>query len=254
VSEEYEHAFDPRDPNGRGVRRVESLEALNEMFEKGLSAGDFKTGDLQFRMFFGKNAEASDPKKSKEEAWAYARGLEFQVTSVASSQALKYLEKQVGMPAQPVLGPVQQNCEEHATLNSSVSIPCPNGVLATAKDVRTVAFTLGRVSVNATARAGLGAGGTGDEGAGGPTFPSFDIPTIDIPEITIPPQGGGGGNTYVVGGGLPNGKMRLKINWSSVRIKPWKPADMAKGFFAAALAAGLVLMIRRRLRAAAGGA
>ncbi len=253
--DQYEHAFDPRDPNGRGVRRIASLEKLNEMFQKGLGAGDFQTGDLMFRMYFGKNAAASKPKDSKEEAWAYARGLEIQVTSVPTSAGLAYLEKQVGMPAQPVLGPIQQNCEERATISSQLTLPCPNGVLATAKDLRTVSLTLGRVSANATARAGLGNGGGLDDGSGtgAPGFPSFDIPSFDIPSFDIPSGGSGGGNTYVVGG-LPAGKMQMKINWSSMRIKPWKPADMAKGLFAAALAAGLVLIIRRRLRAAAGGA
>jgi hypothetical protein len=242
--EAFEDAF--ADTNANGVRRVESLDALNEMFEKGLGSGDMSTGDLGIRMVFGKHG-SSKITDAGQVASAVANGLEFQVTTAAPVKALGMFAS----AAKPVLEPIDKQCSEAPTLGAQAALPCPNGAIDKASTLRTVSFTLGHVAVSAVARPGSGLGGGGGTGGGGtggtPPFPAINIPTVNIPSFNIP--SGGGNNTYVVGGGIGPGALRLKINWASVRLKPWKPMDMAKGFFATGLAIGLGLLIRRRLRA-----
>lgn len=240
-AEAFEDAF--LDTNANGVRRVDSMEQLNKMFEVGLGSGNMSTGDLGIRMHFGQHGNKAIT-DAGEVATAVANGLEFQVTTAAAV-------KQLGMfasAAKPVIGPADQACNQAPTLGSTAAIPCPSGVIDKASTLRTVAFTLGRVSVQAVARPGTP---TGDVGGTPPVAgtPPFNIPSFNIPSFNIPAGGGGGGNTYVVGGGVGAGPLKLKVDWASVRVKPWKPKDMTKGFFAAALGAGLLGLIRRRLTA-----
>jgi hypothetical protein len=195
-------------------------------------------------MHFGTNgfAKVGD---AGEVAQAVANGLEFEITTAAPVRALGMFAS----AAKPVITPLDEQCNSAPTLGSQAAIPCPGGVIDKASTLRTVAFTLGHVSVSAVARPGAGTvGGGGTNGPTTPPFPSFDIPRVNIPTFTIPPGGSGGGGTYYVGGGIGPGALKLKINWASVRLKPWKPMDMAKGFFATGLAIGLGALIRRRMR------
>jgi hypothetical protein len=248
-AEAFEDSF--TDTNANGVRRVKSLDALNEMFAKGLGSGSMSTGDLGLRMIFGKGGSATVTQNGQQAA-ANAAGLEFEVTTAAQTHVLGMFANS----AQPVVAPLDKECQDNVPSGINLpngssetfpeAIPCPNGIVDKAATLRSVRFTLGRVAVSAVARPGSGAVDLG--GTTTPGSPSFNIPSVSIPSFNIPAQSGGG-NNYVVGGGIGSGPLRLRVNWASVRIKPWKPLDMTKGILGAALLLGLVVLVRRRLRA-----
>ncbi len=233
--------------NGRGVRYVNSDE-LNAFFASGGGLGE--TG---IRMYFG-----GDPKKGTDfgrneileggqVAKAFARGLNIEVTTAVPSRYLG----EAAMYAKDGLDAADKQCadaEKEINQRGDVALVCPGGAAGFAKQVRTVALTFGRVRAEAIARPGFPPPpADDDDGPLIPQIPTINIPTITIPEITIPAQTGGGGQTVVVGGGIGPGKLRLKVNWSTIRLKPWAPKDMAKAVLSGGFALSLAGLVRRRL-------
>jgi hypothetical protein len=277
----FEEYFEKQeDPNAGGVRKVKSIEKLNEMFESGLGDpknGGLATGDIGLRLHLGNEAKAT-VSEGGQLVEAHARGLEFEVRTAIPSGIIGDVADQ---NAAAIADADKQCTEGQGNVHDATSeahnraqetydgasppsplpkptvvfpeappaeAPCPGGAISAARAARTIHLTLGSVGVSASARPGLGlGGGVGEEGGGGPAFPSFDIPPVNIPSFNIP-SGGGGNNVIVNGGGLGSGRLRLVVDWSSIRLKPWPPMDMAKAIFTGALVLGFAMLLRRRLR------
>jgi hypothetical protein len=128
---------------------------------------------------------------------------------------------------------------------------CP---VAGLRQVRELNVTLGVSQAAAIARPNIvvpptdTGGGTGG-GLGGVVPPPIDGGGLGG---VVPPVTSGGGQTVVGGGGLGAGSYRLKIDWSSFKIKPLPAGDLAKAVLAGGIFAGMALLIRRRLRFAQG--
>jgi hypothetical protein len=125
------------------------------------------------------------------------------------------------------------------------TVGCPMPAI---RQVRDLNLTLGTAVANAVARPAEAFNGGGGGGGGGPVVPPFPGTGPITPPFVGP--GGGTSNPPIVvgGGGLGAGKYALKFDWKSFRLKPWKAKDMAKGFVAAGVLAGMFLLVRRRLR------
>ncbi len=246
-----------RDPNARGVRKVKTLDQLNDAFAslaKALNVAeigiDLRVGTHQ------ENAAVKTPAISS----AAARGLVLELRTTAASQVLtdmaandsvKGLVQVVDGACAPVADTLGG---QNIPVKPPVPIPreCATGAQQSASAVRTIKLALGQVRATSQAVLGTGLGG-GDPGeidTGGdtPDFPSFEIPSFDIPTFDIPAGGGGGGQNVFLQSGLQAGPLKLRVDWASVGLKPWAPKDMAKGFFTAGLIAGVWALIRRRLR------
>ncbi len=189
-----------------------------------------------------------------QEAKAVAEGIDLEITTLTGVQFIPTSQAEgdlVDMLDHCLDGEIPDAVKENPAYGQVINrTGCPIPGL---RALRTLNITLGVAQAAAVARPGVVLGG-GDTGG--------DIPPIDLPPIDLPPIGGGpiidpglgtgGGPVTVVGGGLGAGKYALKINWSSFRIRPWDAGDMAKGFLVGGIVAGIVLLIRRRLRFGAG--
>ncbi|HVL88901.1 MAG TPA: hypothetical protein VM841_01570 [Actinomycetota bacterium] len=246
-----------QDPNARGVRQVEQAEKLNELFaslEKALGVKDL---GVTLRVGTDRdNAAHVDP--SDYSAAAVARGLvlEFRtaVTSqvldeIAGNQSLQGLIQVVDGGCGAVAGPAGQHLPPLPPPASAIGVPaaCGTGAIQSGQTMRTLRIAFGQVRTASKAVPGdADFGGGDDDDTGIPPFPEMpviDIPEIEIPEFNIPP---GGGNTTVIAG-LQGGPLKMRIDWGSMGIKPWKPRDMAKGFLSGGMALGLWALVRRRL-------
>lgn len=189
-----------------------------------------------------------------QEAKAVAEGIDIEITTLIGAQFIPRSAEEgdfIDMLDHCLDGQIPDSVKDNAayeTLNSRAGCPIP-GLRA----VRTLNVTLGVAQAGAVARPGFefGDGGGGDDGG------LIDVPPIGGPigggPIIGGDTGGGGGPVTVVGGGgLGAGKYALKIDWSSLRIRPWKAKDMAKGILVGGIVGGMVLLIRRRLRFGAG--
>lgn len=113
--------------------------------------------------------------------------------------------------------------------------------------LRRLEIKLGTARSAAIARPGFGIPPI--DGDTGPTIPEINIPEVNIPEITIPSFPAGGGQTIqqVINQGIQEGRWKVKLDWSSFKIKPWAAGDMAKGIFTGGMLGMVGWLGRRRL-------
>lgn len=240
--ESFREAFE--DPNARGVRKIETLDRLNEAFAA--IAQGLGTKDLGIRVYFATQKDnVAAVSSTGDEAGALARGIVFELRTTAVGE-------KVGQAGEAGQGLVEAGDQACGQLNSGIpeqlnapSVPCPSGVFNTARAPRVVRLTLGQVSASAKAIPAFVLPPLVEDT--GPTLPDITTPDLGAPPVVEPPQPAGG--TTILQSGIRSGPLKLKIDWSSIRLKPWKPKDMAKGLFAGALGAGMVWAVRRRLRA-----
>ncbi|MGH2830191.1 MAG: hypothetical protein ACRDJM_06885 [Actinomycetota bacterium] len=251
------------DPNARGVREVKTLDQLNDALAT--LGQTLQVGDIGLTLRVGTEAEnkalieESNPKGTVT-ATANARGLMLELRTTAASNALTQAAGNTGV--QTLVQTLDGACAAVAEGTNDVPPPpppanavavpaaCATGAMQTGQAVRVLRLGLGQVKAAAKAVLGIGPG-AGDPGDGEdtPEFPTIEIPTFEIPSFEFP-SGGAGGNTYIVEGGLRSGPLSLKIDWASLRIEPWRPKDLAKGFFVGGVVAGMIMLMRRRLRMA----
>lgn len=253
--DEGEHAI--ADPNARGVRKIQTLDRLNEAF-KGLSDA-LGVKDLGLSLRAGTDEENSVFVDSTgEEAIAAARGLVLELRTTGTSEFI--LDKIAGNDSfKQLISGADEQCQKVADVPKpgplaspppqlgAVAVPpqCGSAAVDSATTGRTLRLALGHVK--AVAKASVLTGLPGGEGDEGTQVPTITIPEIKIPSFNIPPGGGGGNTTVVQGGGLQAGPLKLKVHWSSISLKPWKAKDMAKGFFSGGMVVGIVALVRRRL-------
>jgi hypothetical protein len=129
---------------------------------------------------------------------------------------------------------------------------CP---VAGLRAIREVNLTLGIAQASAVARPATVAPPEGETGGppAPPTVPG-PVPPVPLPTGPLPglPQVGIGTTVVGGGGGLGPGRYALKIDWSSLRVRPLPPKDMAKAVASGAIVAGAALLVRRRLRLSSG--
>ena len=244
------------DPNARGIRQIEQAERLNELFA---SLGDALGTDIGITLRVATEKEnAGVVDKADYSAAAVARGLvlEFRTSvattvldEIAGNESLRSLIQVVDGGCAAVAGPAGEQLPPIPPPASAVGVPaaCATGALQAGQTQRTLRIAFGQVRAASKAVPGGGDFG-GDDDTGIPPFPEFpviDIPEIEIPEFNIP--AGGGGNTTVVSG-LQGGPLKLRIDWSSMGIKPWEPKDLAKGLLSGGMGLGVWALVRRRLR------
>ncbi|HVL32318.1 MAG TPA: hypothetical protein VM600_01920 [Actinomycetota bacterium] len=199
-------------------------------------------------------------KDAGQVAKAVAEGLDVELWTITTSQAINDGERRIaGTPAATILSSVDQDKESPGIqLSAPGAAGSATGTqtipVDTIGSVRRVHLTLGVARAAATARpsGGIAAGTTAPgigapEGAdvGGVSFGSSDAPAL--PEGAAPAPESGGPTTTL---GIGNGPLALRIDWASVRVKPWPPGDMAKAISLLAIASGLWLLARRRLTGA----
>lgn len=192
-------------------------------------------------------------------AKAVAEGLDIDIFTITTSQIVDDASRRIaGTPAQAILDEVDQDHDSPGIQISPGPLSDRTGTVTiptdTIRSVRRVNLTLGVARAAATARPlpaiSVPSGGDGSSGAGGGvvvpppssggSFGSF-VPPVSGPQ---PPTAPG---TTIIQSGL-RGPLRVRIDWDSVRIKPWPPGDMAKAIFVGAIFAGMAWLIRRRLR------
>lgn len=270
--------LDPRNPQGnKGLQSVNELEALNEQFEEpiwSVVSGGAVNYAIGVRIHAGSEHESpsrsrrtTDPKedphrnyadasKDGEVAKAVAEGLDIEVYTITFSQAFDDGEERIkGTPAAQILREIDQDDESSGV---QVTAPGPLGEqtgeqtipIDTVRSVRRAHMTFGVARAQAVARA---------TGAGlAPVAPLDNVgalPPGGAPLGTEPLPGGPGeagaapGGAAGTGGGVGlGGTMKLRLNWASFKVAPWKPGDMAKGIGAGAIIGGAWVLARRRLR------
>lgn len=246
-----------RDPNAGGVRTIDEAGRLNELFaslDKALGV------ELGVRLRIGTDKEnGAFVDKADYSAAAVARGLVLEIKTSATTQVLDQIAGNESLRS--VIQVVDTGCAAVAGQTgalpqapppaNAVAVPaaCATGAVQAGQAQRVLRIALGQVRAASKAVPGGDAGfGGGDDDVDAPPAPEF--PVIDIPEFEIPefPAGGGGGDTYVTGGGIGDGPLNINIDWSSIDIEPWRPKDLAKGFASGGIGVGLWALVRRRLR------
>jgi hypothetical protein len=188
-----------------------------------------------------------------EEARAVAEGLDIDIMRFSAGGVIpanEDLDRCFDLYDQPPLSEIPTttgNAELDIVAGTVAS--CPVGKL---RSVRSFNLTLGAVTAGAIARPA-------------PPLPPIDTGGDTGGGIGVGPIGGGNvgggivdtgtggsGPVSIVGGGLQAGKFALKIDWDSFSIKPWKAGDLAKASFVGLIFAGVVWLLRRRLRFGAG--
>lgn len=174
-----------------------------------------------------------------QEATAVAEGIEVEIFTITTTQVLEDAMSKTG--AGKALADLNRSLEQ----NGAPTIP-----VATVKSVRRLQLTLGVAQASAVARPCEGCTPPEDEVEGTQFFeiPEINIPEITIPEFTIPEFPSGGGGTTIVNQGFRNGTLAVKVNWASMRLKPWPAKDMAKGILSGGIIGAMVFLVRRRLR------
>ena len=265
--------LDPRDPQGTdGLQHVEEIEQLNEFFSKPVwyemtdGAVDYMVG---VRIHAGSRHEdesrsrrtsepPDDPERNYaakrergESTRAVAEALDVEIWTVTLTQAYDDAERRIGdTPGGDLIDQIDEDDEAPgiqvsgpgplATQTGQQTIP-----IQTVRSIRRVHLALGIARANSVARTLTGTG-FDPVGGGGPGAAPTDgglgtgAPAPDLgPGVT----GGVPGSTTT---GL-TGPFSLKFDWSSFRIRPWAPYDMAKGIFIAGMIAGLWWLAKRRL-------
>ncbi len=188
-------------------------------------------------------------KDQGQEAKAVAEGLDIDILTLTASQVIPPNEDLETCLEGRIPVELYDN-EQFGTLYGTVKdqVGCP---IAGLRSVRELNLTFGVAQAGAVARpAFLPPEGGGDGGGLGGIIPPITPPIGDGSVIGGGTGDGGGGVQVIGGGGLGSGKYRLKIDWKSLKIKPWAAKDLAKALFAGAIVAGMVWLIRRRLRQA----
>ena len=184
-------------------------------------------------------------KDQGQEAKAVAEGLDIDILTLTASQVIPPNEDLETCLEGRIPAALYDN-EQFGTLYGAVKdqVGCP---IAGLRSIRELNLTFGVAQAGAVARPGfLPSEGGGDGGGLGGIIPPITPPIG--PGTDIGGGAGGGGVQVIGGGGLGSGKYGLKIDWKSLKIKPWPAKDLAKALFAGAIIAGMVLLIRRRLR------
>lgn len=233
------------------------------------------------RKFEGKpvtprHQEAPDLDRGAQ-AKAVAEGLDIDLWTVTTSQFVPD-DRQID---EATLGLARQIDEDAATPGIQITVPNPACTPVTGEDqpclppvgtivagqpvqawplgqvtvgveairtIRRVNPTLGVAVASATARPAVFVeAGAAPEAPLAPTIPEIEIPAVQVPQITIPEAPPGEPGTVVVTGG-PTGPFRIKVHWSSFRLKPWPAGDLAKGLLSGGIIGGVVWLGRRRLR------
>jgi len=184
-----------------------------------------------------------------QEAQAVAEGIDIEILSLTAAQAIPPNADLDSCFDNRIPDAVRDNDvtgEIYSTIKDQAG--CPIGTL---RSVRELNFTFGVAQAGAVARPNIVIPPF-DSGGGGGILPPVDIPPIGPGDLTGGGTGtGGSGVTVVGGGGLGAGKYGLKLDWKSFKIRPWPAKDMAKAVLSAGIIAGMVLLIRKRLRTAA---
>ena len=123
------------------------------------------------------------------------------------------------------------------------------------RTMRRINVTFGVAAATAIARPAPPAFGPGttppapvppqDQGSD-PTFTDVNIPDVGS-DVNLPATPAGPPGTVIIRGDL-SGPLKIKINWSRFQLKPWKPADQAKGFLGGGIIGGVWVLLRRRLK------
>jgi hypothetical protein len=178
-----------------------------------------------------------------QEAKAVAEGINIDILTLTATQAIPPNEDLENCLSGQLPGAIVDS-EVYGLVQEQVGCP-----IAGLRSVRELNLTFGIAQAAAVARPNIvlpPSGGGGGGGLGGVIPPI--TPPIGGGALTGGGGGGGGGVQVVGGGGLGAGKYGLKIDWKSLKIKPWPAKDMAKALLMGAIVVGMVLLIRRRLR------
>lgn len=220
----------------------------------------------------------SEAEENGQTAKAVAEGLDIELWTITTSQFIPSDEDISNGPAKQLIDALDQEpdisgvqisgpddlpgCEQlddvYAVFNAGTETraaspphPCGQLTVSTSKirAIRRLHLTLGVAMAAATARPGFGSAGTDDDGTTAPGLPEIKIPEVQIPEINIPPftgGGSGGGGTTVVSNGLGAGRLMLKIDWASTKVKPWPAKDVAGGTLSGGIMTTAWLLLKRR--------
>jgi hypothetical protein len=183
-------------------------------------------------------------KDQGQEAQAVAEGIDIELLTLTAAQAIPPNADLESCLDNRVPDAVRDNDvtgELYGTIKDQVGCP-----IAGLHSVREVNLTFGVASAGAVARPNIIVPPI-EGGGGGGLFPPVSIPPI-TPGFTGGTGGSTGGITVVPGGGLGAGKYALKIDWSSFRLKPWPAKDLAKAVLSFGILAGMVLLVRKRMR------
>jgi hypothetical protein len=179
-----------------------------------------------------------------QEAQAVAEGIDIEIFTLTAGQAIPPNADLESCLETQLPDAVRDN-QAYATIKDQVGCP-----IAGLRAVRELNLTFGVASAGAVARPNIIIPPI-DSGGGGGIIPPVNIPPIDTGGFTGGPGTGVGGGSVVGGGGLGAGKYGVKLDWKSFKIKPWPAKDMAKAVLTGGIVAGMVLLIRKRLRTAA---
>jgi hypothetical protein len=184
-------------------------------------------------------------KDNGQEAKAVAQGIDIDILTFTAGQFVPQNEDLESCFDSFVPDQVKDN-EQLGAVYGEVrnQLGCP---FAGLRSVRELDVTFGIAQANAVARPNIIVPLPG----GGGGFPGGITPPVDLGGGGGVIGGGGtsGGGVQVVGGGgLGAGKYGLKIDWTSLRIKPWKFKDMLKAVLSGGIIAGMAMLIRKRLR------
>jgi hypothetical protein len=186
-------------------------------------------------------------KDQGQEAQAVAEGIDIEILTLTAAQAIPPnadLESCLDDRIPDAVRDNDQLGQVYGTVKDQVGCP-----IAGLRSVRELNFTFGIASAGAVARPNIVLPPF-DSGGGGGIIPPVNIPPIDTGNLGGG-TGGTGGVTLVPGGGLGAGKYGVKLDWSSFKIRPWPAKDMAKAVLTGGIIAGMVLLIRKRLRTVA---
>jgi len=179
-----------------------------------------------------------------QEAKAVGEGINIDITTLTLTQLLP-AQADLDSCFQGQIPDAIRTTQQYQQLFNQVGCPIP-----TIRQVRDFNVTLGEAVADAVARPAEvlnGGGGGGTTGSVVPPFTGGGTTGAIFPPVGGT-TGGGGPPPVVVNGGLGSGKYAMKVDWSSLSIKPWKPRDMAKGIFAGAIIVGMIWLVRRRFR------
>jgi hypothetical protein len=180
-----------------------------------------------------------------QEAQAVAEGIDIEILSLTAAQAIPPNADLDSCFDSRIPDAVRDNDvtgEVYSAIKDQAG--CPIGTL---RSVRELNFTFGVAQAGAVARPNIIIPPI-DSGGGGGILPPINIPPIDTGGFTGGTGTTGSGVTVVGGGGLGAGKYALKLDWKSFKIHPWPAKDLAKAVLTAGILAGMVLLIRKRMR------
>jgi hypothetical protein len=179
-----------------------------------------------------------------QEAQAVAEGVDIEILTLTATQAIPPNADLESCLETRLPDAVRDN-EVYSTVKDQVGCP-----VAGLRSVREVNVTFGVAQAGAVARPNIIIPPFDSGGGSGGIIPPVNIPPIDTGGLGGGTGTTGGGVQVIGGGGLGAGKYALKLDWSSFKIHPWAAKDLAKAVLTAGIVAGMVLLIRKRMRAA----